>query len=1029
MRRTLSGLLAIAGATLAVLLLVAAPLHAQGAGKITGVVTDASTGAPLAGVQVYLEGTGRGALTQENGRYFIINVQPRTYVMVVEIIGYATERRDNVVVQIDQTVQQDFALPPEAVALGEIVVSTSRTPLVPEGQTGSVDMVSKTQIEALPVTDIVGVLELTQGFLAVPTDNTTVVTYAQSRQGVTALRIRGGRGAETTFLIDGIPINNFVLGGPALDITNKAIEQVAVFRGQMDAQYGNALSGVIAYSTPEGTSELAGNIELRSSVAGDWLGNEHDATRDFDMFEGYLSGPIPGTQEKLRFFVAGRQRYGADRAYEFDDQVFDPSTPSTAFNEPDEMDVRAGWQAHGYDEVRDVYAKLNYYVNPSSKISASFIGYERERQPFDFDWQFAGVNPLDAMTTAQDSAYYLSRQTLLQRQYLVQSSLRLDRQMFILGWDQTLGRSQYNITFGYFDQQRTTCNYISGVCLEDRFEDPNFNGGWVAPGPAVFLNTPTAGTDSFWGGEKNTTLTGRFDFVSQVSDHHELSGGLFYQNHDLVYDEWQDVGVNDVVKLWSYFEASPWDAAFYIQDKIEYDFLTLKLGARFDYGKATGFFLANPVDPTNGTNALDVCRNPQDWQNVQVKRWIPDPNDPSNRNAGTSEVVNLSADPSWTLANCTLDVRAEAAEIASSDDFSESDARTQFSPRIGVAFPVTESSSLYFNFGRYSQNPLLINNYRATGIGTPREGTVDGPDIFVNASAGETPFLGNPQLLTETSTAYEIGYTQEIAGTWALQAQVFSKDQTGLTGTARVGQPPFTVVDPGVTYGFSAPNYVILTNQDFMTTRGIELQLRKRLQDYWATQLSYGYSSCRTNAADPEREFESTTQEDDPTLRDEIRCEIDQPHKFTGVLTFAMRNETPDGWGWARNSNLSFVFKAASGLPYTPTNSFTGFAAENQFERYSGRAPTTWQLDMQLRKDFTFGNARYGIFVDIFNVTDKLNCIQVFETSGNCTSGAEDQDRRRAGNSVGANTDSTFFDRPQFFGQRRTITAGLRVVF
>ncbi len=1028
MRRSTSGLLAVLGSVLAVLLFVAAPAQAQ-TGKLTGVVTDASTGAPLAGVQVYLDGTGRGALTQENGRYFIINVVPGTYTLVAEIIGFATERRENVTIQIDVTAQQDYALAPEAVALGEIVVSTSRTPLVPTAQTGSVDMISKEQIAALPVTDIIGVLELSQGFLAVPTDNTSVISFAQQRQGVTSLSLRGGRGAQTTFLIDGIPINNFVLGGPALDITNMAIEQVAVFKGQMDAQYGNALSGIIAYATPEGTSELQGTLEMRSSAPGDWVGNEYDATRDWDMFEGYLSGPIPGTQEKLRFFVAGRQQYGAARAYEYDDDVFDPSNPSTAFNTPNELDVVPGWQAKGFDEKRDIYAKLNYYVTPAAKLSFSFVGYERETKPYDTDWQFAGVKPLDAMTTAQDSAYYLSRERFLRNEFLVQNSIRQDRQLFIGRWDHTIGRSQYNFTFGYFDQERNTCNYMSGVCLGQHFEDPNFDGGFVAPGPAPFLNTPTTGTDAFWGGERNKTLTGRFDFVSQVSDHHELSGGVFYQNHDLTYDEWQDVGVNDVVKLHQFFTARPWDAAFYIQDKIEYDFLTLKLGARFDYGKATGLFFADPVDPTNGTNALDVCSNPQQWQNVQVNQWVPDPNNPNDVTGGTQETQTLSADPSWTLENCTLDVRAEAATIASSDDFNQADARTQFSPRVGVSFPVTEASSLYFNFGRYSQNPILINNYRNTGIGTPREGTVDGPAIFTNASAGETPFLGNPHLLTETSTAYEIGYTQEIADTWALQAQVYSKDQTGLTGTARVGQPPYTVVDPGVTYGFSAPNYVVLTNQDYMTTRGLELQLRKRLQNYWATQISYGYSSCRSNAADPEREFEATTQESDPTIRDEIRCEIDQPHRLSAVLTFAMRNDTPNGWGWARNSNLSFVLKAASGLPYTPTLTFGGFGEENQFERYSGRAPSTWQLDLQLRKDFTFRNARYGFFVDIFNVTDQLNCLQVFESSGDCFDGAEDQNRRRAGNTVGTNTDSTFFDRPQFIGQRRTITAGIRVVF
>jgi hypothetical protein len=56
-----------AALSLVLLLLSAVPALAQN-GKLTGVVTDQQTGAPLAGVQVFLEGTGRGTLTQENGR-------------------------------------------------------------------------------------------------------------------------------------------------------------------------------------------------------------------------------------------------------------------------------------------------------------------------------------------------------------------------------------------------------------------------------------------------------------------------------------------------------------------------------------------------------------------------------------------------------------------------------------------------------------------------------------------------------------------------------------------------------------------------------------------------------------------------------------------------------------------------------------------------------------------------------------------------------------------------------------------------
>ena len=1035
MRRLASGVLTIVGALLVVASITATPLSAQ-TGKLTGVVTDQSTGQPLAGVQVYLEGTGRGALTQENGRYFVINVPAGTYTVVAELIGYATVRRENVTINIDVTRQLNFEMPQEAVALGEVVVEAERTPLVPEGQTGSVDMISKDEIDALPVTDIIGVLELEQGFLQVPQDNTTVVSYAQQRQGVTSLRIRGGRGAQTMVMIDGIPINNFVLGGPAFDITNKAIEQVAVFKGQMDAQYGNALSGVINYATPEGSRELEGEIEFRSSATGAWLGNDYDDTRDFDMFEGFLSGPIPGTSENVRFFVAGRQQYGADRAFEFDDDVFDPSNPSSEFNTPDPMDLIPGWRATGYDEERDIYAKATWYATPAAKLNVSFVGYERERKPFDFDWMLA-INPLDHVDTPEDSAYYLSG-SWLEYADLKQNSLRQERNMLIAKWDHTIGRTAYKITAARLDQQRVTCTFYSGACLTNHFEDPNFSGGFVAPGPQPYSLSPTTGTDYFWGGEDLTTYTARADVQSQVSDHHNISAGAFFQYHDLLYDEWQNVGVNDVVVTQELYEANPWDGALYVQDQIEYDFLTLKLGARFDYGKATGLFFANPVDPTNGTTALDVCQNPGEWQGVELQEVFDRETgdgvlagefDPGAHGVRT---VTVSADPSWTLQSCADPAtRAQAARVAASDDFEEADARTQFSPRVGVNFPVTESATLFFNFGRYSQNPILRNNYKDTGIGTATEGTTFGPKIFTAASAGTTPFLGNPHLLTEEATTYEVGYSQTLSEEYALQANIYSKDQSGLTGVTSVGDPPFVVNDPGGTYGTSSPSYTILTNQDFQTTRGFEVSLRRRLQNYWGFDLNYGYSKCTSNAADPEREFEAITEEGDPSIRDEITCEIDRPHTFNGVLRLGVRDDTPDiPFGeFLRNTNLSVIVRSVSGLPYTPTSSFGGFNALSEFERYSARGPSQFSIDLQARKDWTVGNVRYGFFLNVTNLTDRLNCVQVYATTGECIGGAEDQNRRRAGNSVNPDTDSTFFDRPQFIGARRSITAGLRVTF
>ena len=59
-----------------ILLFSCSLLMAATTGKIAGVVTDASTGEPLPGVNVMIQGTEWGAATSLDGHYFIINVPP-----------------------------------------------------------------------------------------------------------------------------------------------------------------------------------------------------------------------------------------------------------------------------------------------------------------------------------------------------------------------------------------------------------------------------------------------------------------------------------------------------------------------------------------------------------------------------------------------------------------------------------------------------------------------------------------------------------------------------------------------------------------------------------------------------------------------------------------------------------------------------------------------------------------------------------------------------------------------------------------
>jgi outer membrane receptor protein involved in Fe transport len=1033
-RRTWSTWLAGFAAVLA-LAVFSAPASAQ-TGKITGIVTDAASGAPLDGAQVILQGTGFRALTGSNGRFFLINIPPGTYSVLVRRIGYQGAEVTNVQIQIDVTREVSFPLSQaNAINVDSIVIRDEVAPLVQPGTTGSSSNIQAAEIAALPVTNIQGVLALQQGFLEVP-QNTDIVAFTDTRRNpINPIAIRGGRGGETQTQIDGVPINNFVFGGPAFDITTQAIEQLDFKRGGFESQYGNALSGIIDIATREGGSRLAGALSLRSSVVGGALGNRSDELLNRTLLEGFVSGSVPGTSSKLRFMLAGRTQTGADQVQEFDTDVATPGVDNPGGNDPQARDLFSGWRAFGYDDLRDMTSKLTFYFRPTMKLSLTGITYRRQRQGFDFDWILVGFNALNApaVNSLEDSISLGGGSGIASQQDVVLASIKVDRDLYTARWDHTIGRWAYTIAGGRFDQKRETCNFFQGVCLGRRFADINFTEQFVNSG----VTESHPGTDQFFGGEDLSTMAGRIDIKGQATDHHFLQAGAFYQRHDLVYQEFRNVGVNDVLVIPIFYSGKPWDAALYVSDRIEYDFLTVKLGARFDMGEAGGLFFADPRDPTNGTTAREVC-------NGEYTR--PD---------GTTVPAYTDTLGNTGFAACTADralLTAATAE-AQGDDFTTNRRRNQFSPRIGVSFPLSERSLVFFNFGRFSQNPLYNNVYQNTGTGTvagDSMGVCDANAIIPGTrtdnfpgqchpiifnTAFNTGLLGNPNLLIEKTTSYEIGYSTELGADYALQVTAFSKDQFGLTGVRQAGIDALgnRTFDVGSTYGTSQYEYSVLVNQDFQTVRGFEVSLRRRLSDFWGFNVNYAYGQATTNASAPEQEFQRVGEENDPVQNQEITSQIDQPHVFNASVFFRVGREQPFGVGVfdaiVRNSNMSFTVQAASGLPYTPTVTFAGTGGNGQLQRNSGRAPGTFTVNAQVGKDFQFANVRYGAFLQVSNLLDAKNCRQVFPSTGRCDAGAIDQDRRQNGNTINDGASSTSFDRPTFYSARRSINFGARMNF
>ena len=86
--------------------------------QITGRVSTTS-GEPLAAVQVFITGSGIGALTQQNGRFLLLNVPVGTHTVTAERIGYRSTNYGRAF----ETLEQNFELSEEALSLDEIIVT------------------------------------------------------------------------------------------------------------------------------------------------------------------------------------------------------------------------------------------------------------------------------------------------------------------------------------------------------------------------------------------------------------------------------------------------------------------------------------------------------------------------------------------------------------------------------------------------------------------------------------------------------------------------------------------------------------------------------------------------------------------------------------------------------------------------------------------------------------------------------------------------------------------------------------------
>ncbi|MGQ9730773.1 MAG: carboxypeptidase regulatory-like domain-containing protein [Candidatus Zipacnadales bacterium] len=625
-----------------------APLAAQNVGKIAGRVTEANTSHPLPGTNVVIVGSTMGAATDFRGDYFILNVPPGRYSLRASMIGYKSTVVTDVIVNAGRTTTVDFSLVQTVLELGEVVVQATR-PDVERDKTSTSAIVRFEDVQMFPgIRDIGDVI----GLAADIVDG----------------HFRGGRQGEEYYLLQGLGIVNPLDRSSAFLPIMSGVEEVEVITSGFGAQYGNAQSGVVSISMKEGDPRLwRTRVESRMRAPG----RKHFGPSVYD----------PNANAYLRLLLDEHVwRTGdptAEHAQPYYGNMASGLTSGFAGDTLVQLAVaQALWRQSRRDINRSYGDNVDYSLElasggPINARMRMFLALRAERE-----WPVFPTEAPDLQYQAMGNVVTdLGGASALR---LSGGLSRLSDVVFpgansVSGyqrwlWDRIAGtrrRKQSNTQVGarftktlspstYYEIKLNslfTKNHVGATPVPDAFPDSlDFN--WVV-GTIAFPNNNSPdmlsyqlGYDSFTN-EKTRTLSLDAAFTSQLTKAHLFNAGAQLNSYFLDVNNFLNVRSNRLVER---YNAHPFEAALYAQDKMEFEGLIANVGLRLDCWYSGVDYYVDSYTPFGEADSLGRF----------------DPAKGQQKKAPTY---------------------------------------TRLQPRLGFSFPISASTVFHLNYGAFMQRP------------------------------------------------------------------------------------------------------------------------------------------------------------------------------------------------------------------------------------------------------------------------------------------------------------------------------------
>jgi hypothetical protein len=350
-------------------------LFAQEKFTLSGVISEASSGETLIGVNVIIPSLSNGTATNQYG-FYSITLPEGTYDVYYSNLGFKTEKAT---INLRENITQNFSLLSDTETLDEVLIKADIEKLNIRKPQMSVNSLSINTIKRMPV--VLGEVDIIKSITLLP-------GVTNAGEGASGFNVRGGAADQNLILLDEATLyNSSHLFGFFSVFNPDAIKDLTLYKGGIPARYGGRVSSVLDIYQKDGNNKefhAQGGIGLVASRL-------------------LLEGPI--IKDKASFLVGGRSSYAHLFLPLFDNDniayFYDLNTKISYNIDPENKFYLSGYFGRDVFSIADSFsnsfgnATLNLrwnhlfseklFSNLSLIYSDYFYGLELNFVEFDFD--------------------------------------------------------------------------------------------------------------------------------------------------------------------------------------------------------------------------------------------------------------------------------------------------------------------------------------------------------------------------------------------------------------------------------------------------------------------------------------------------------------------------------------------------------------------------------------------------------------------------------------------------------------------